>query len=162
MSDVQILITGRYFAGSGYRSFEPVLEELLVSAKREVHIVSYVLTQSALPFLHRVEEALYRGVQVCMVCDEASFTDEEVSTRLFDIEQRYSAFMKLVRFHDPEGSRLHAKVVVVDRQKAVVGSANLSWGGLAANHEIGLLVEGNIAWSLADLIDALVSTIAGL
>lgn len=48
---------------------------------------------------------------------------------------------------------LHAKVVVVDRKKAVLGSANFSWGGMAAHYEIGVLLEGDEAWTLSKLVD---------
>jgi phosphatidylserine/phosphatidylglycerophosphate/cardiolipin synthase-like enzyme len=36
-----------------------------------------------------------------------------------------------------------------------VGSANFTWGGLYANYEVGLLVEGDIAWKLAEIVDSL-------
>jgi len=48
---------------------------------------------------------------------------------------------------------LHAKVVVVDREKAVLGSANFSWGGMSAHYEVGVLLEGPEAWTLSKLVD---------
>jgi phosphatidylserine/phosphatidylglycerophosphate/cardiolipin synthase-like enzyme len=51
--------------------------------------------------------------------------------------------------------QLHAKVLVVDRKKAIVGSANFSWGGMYSNYEVGLLIEGEPAWKLAEIIDCL-------
>jgi len=48
---------------------------------------------------------------------------------------------------------LHAKVVVVDRKKAVLGSANFSWGGMASHYEIGVFLEGDEAWTLGKLVD---------
>lgn len=48
---------------------------------------------------------------------------------------------------------LHAKVVVVDRKKAILGSANFSWGGMAAHYEIGIFLEGDEAWTLSKLVD---------
>jgi len=58
-------------------------------------------------------------------------------------------------FTDPEKRQLHAKIIVADRKKAIVGSANLSWGGMYSNYEIGLLIEGEAAWKLAEIVDTL-------
>ena len=51
---------------------------------------------------------------------------------------------------------LHAKVIVVDEYrdtaKAIVGSANFSWGGLANHYEVGTYVEGEQAKTLGQMI----------
>ena len=51
---------------------------------------------------------------------------------------------------------LHAKVIVVDEYrdtaKAIVGSANFSWGGLANHYEVGVYVEGDEARTLGQMI----------
>jgi len=51
---------------------------------------------------------------------------------------------------------LHAKVIVVDEYrdtaKAIVGSANFSWGGLANHYEVGTYVEGEHAKALGQMI----------
>ena len=61
-------------------------------------------------------------------------------------------YFKLVDFNRREKT-LHAKVVVIDREKAVLGSANFSWGGMSGNYEIGVLLEGREAWTLSKLVD---------
>lgn len=63
--------------------------------------------------------------------------------------------VKIIDFSRINNQQLHAKILVVDRKKAVIGSANFSWGGMYANYEVGLFVEGEIAWELAGIIDAL-------
>jgi len=42
----------------------------------------------------------------------------------------------------PAGASMHAKLLVVDRRTALVGSANLTGAGLDKNLECGLLVRG--------------------
>lgn len=59
----------------------------------------------------------------------------------------------MANFCDPAGRQLHAKVLVSDRKKALVGSANFSWGGMIANYEIGIMLEGDAAWKMAEIID---------
>lgn len=48
---------------------------------------------------------------------------------------------------------LHAKVIVADRKKAILGSANFSWGGMSSHYEIGVLIEGKDARTLSELVD---------
>ena len=55
---------------------------------------------------------------------------------------------------DPEED-LHAKVVVADRTRALVGSANLSRHGLIINHELAVVIEGPPAGEVARTIDLL-------
>jgi len=50
---------------------------------------------------------------------------------------------------------LHAKLIVVDRSIALVGSSNLSWKGLILNHELAVLIEGPTAAKVGNLIDVL-------
>jgi len=63
-----------------------------------------------------------------------------------------------IDFHDPGGAPLHAKILLTDRTKGIVGSANLSWGGMIANYEIGLLIEGEGVWRLVQVFDVLRSS----
>jgi phosphatidylserine/phosphatidylglycerophosphate/cardiolipin synthase-like enzyme len=69
MSDAQILVTGRYFTGHGLRAVEPVVQELIVSAQEEIHILAYLITETAIPLLHLLRGAAERGVTVTIaVC----------------------------------------------------------------------------------------------
>ncbi len=45
------------------------------------------------------------------------------------------------------------KVLVTDRRKAVIGSANMTWKGMVENNELGLLIEGETPEKLALLIE---------
>ena len=58
-------------------------------------------------------------------------------------------------FTNRTGNQLHAKVVVVDRKKAVVGSANLTGPGMYANYETEVLLRNKPAWMLGKVVDRL-------
>ena len=64
--------------------------------------------------------------------------------------------VKIIDFVDERKRQLHAKVLIVDRMKALVGSANFTLGGMFTNYEVGVKVEGEAAWKLAALVDSLV------
>lgn len=61
----------------------------------------------------------------------------------------------LYDFSSEGWSDLHAKVIVADRSKAVVGSSNLSRRGMLTNYELAVLVEGNAAVTVAKAVDRL-------
>ena len=50
---------------------------------------------------------------------------------------------------------MHAKAIVFDRNIAVVGSTNLSFNGLVANHEIAVMIEGPAVMKVVEAIDRL-------
>ena len=54
---------------------------------------------------------------------------------------------------------LHAKLIVVDREKALIGSSNLSWNGEVANYELAILIEdNNEANKIASTADRLINS----
>jgi phosphatidylserine/phosphatidylglycerophosphate/cardiolipin synthase-like enzyme len=55
-----------------------------------------------------------------------------------------------------EMAALHAKIIVCDRCRALVTSANFSRHGLHENIEIGVHVEASSVGRLADFLDALI------
>ncbi|HXG23887.1 MAG TPA: phospholipase D-like domain-containing protein [Chthonomonadales bacterium] len=81
-----------------------------------------------------------------------------VSRRWFGRGLKFGAYKHalIVDFALAGYGLLHAKVIVIDRRQAIVGSANLTAGGLGKNHEIAVLVEGEVAWEIASLIDRMV------
>ena len=154
-TDVQILVTGSRFTGKGFRAIEPVMEELIHSASQEIHLTAYVLTPSAIGLLNLLEDALERGVRLTAIVNNLEQQPREIVEKMRFMAARFP-HMRLSSFSSPEGRYLHAKVLVVDRKTAVMGSANLTWGGLVANHELALLIRGDAVWQLASLLDTLV------
>jgi len=137
----------------------PVMQELVINARSEVHILAYVITRAATPLLQLLEQALSRGVRVTVVVNVIPGQPLEMSAELRRLASEFQ-HAKIRVFDDEEGSQLHAKVLIADRQRAVIGSANYSWGGLVANHEMGVLVDDRMAWELAELTDRLAAAAA--
>lgn len=158
MNKVQILATGLEFMKEGIRGIEPVIEELINSAQKEIHIMAYIFTPSALHILHLLNHAAERGVKITMVVNCIEFQDEQIKAWLNSASKKFP-HVRVVNFCNPGDRQLHAKVIASDRRRAVIGSANLSWGGMVANYEIGILFEGDLAWKLAELIDMFISGI---
>lgn len=117
-------------------------------------MLAYVFAPSARHLLGLLDQALQRGVRLTLVVNVIPDEPVALSAELRNLASRFPR--ATVRFfRDPDGAQLHAKMLVVDRAKAIVGSANLTWSGFSKNHEIGLMVEGAVAWELALLADTI-------
>jgi cardiolipin synthase len=159
MNRVQFLATGPKLLKAGVRAIEPVIEELIQQAECEIHIVAYMFTTQALHILDLLEKAAERGIKITIVINRLASQEEQVRARLEFLNHKFH-YVRLVNFSDISGGQLHAKIVAVDRKRAVIGSANLSKGGMVTNYEIGVLIEGESVWKLAQLIDFFVNEFA--
>jgi len=148
---VEILATGPELIRQGIRGTEPVVEEMIQSAKKEIQVIAYVFTYNAMRVLDLLDQAARKGVKVAVTVNNVKKQESRVRTKLENLVGVASVF----DFNDPHGKQLHAKIVIADRTRAVVGSANFTWGGMFGNYEIGLLIEGEAVWNLSRVADAL-------
>ena len=148
---VEILATGPELIRQGIRGTEPVVEEMIQSAKKEIQVIAYVFTYNAMRVLDLLDQAARKGVKVAVTVNNLKEQESRVRTKLENLAVVASVF----DFDDPHGKQLHAKIVIADRTRAVVGSANFTWGGMFGNYEIGLLIEGEAVWNLSRVADAL-------
>jgi hypothetical protein len=63
--------------------------------------------------------------------------DSVITVKLQEVVGRFP-YVRVLNFADRKKRQLHAKVVTADRKTVVVGSANLSWGCMYSNYEVGL------------------------
>lgn len=158
MTDVEILATGQELISKGVRGFEPVMEETVRGATKEIQVVAYLITKQAMNLIDLLERAADRGIVVTIIVNRLEEQDQLIVGRLARIASRHGHF-RVLNFTDKKGRQLHAKIMIVDRKRAIVGSANFSWGGMFSNYEIGLYIQGRPAWKLATVIDNLAATI---
>ena len=155
MNKVHILATGPEFIKEGIQGTGPVIEELIKSSKKEIQIMAYVISLHASKFLEHLEESLQKEVKVTIILNRLDEQDDKIKKKIRKMKRRYPK-LKVINFTDPFGGDLHAKVIVADRKRAVIGSANFSWHGMSHNYEVGVHLEGDSAWKLGKLVDDLV------
>lgn len=155
MSDIEILATGHLFVKRNrIRATQPVIERLLHNVESSIHMLAYKFGPG-IEMWDLLESKIKYGYDVTII---VSLDDQirPVKKHLQEMAHQYPNNFHLMDFDNPEGGLLHAKVLVVDRKTAVLGSANFSKGGLTNHYEIGLLIENeDIAWNLASLVDDL-------
>lgn len=161
----RVLVTGRFWMGAGgARALSPVLVEMIDQAQHEIVIVAYRLTIAHRGLKKALVSSLARGCEVRIILDRSEVTNEKENTFFAGLMKDYSN-LHIWDFHEKKGARLlklHAKLVVVDRTIAVVGSANFSESGLMDNHEIALMVTGKTAQTLSLAADKLIKEAKGM
>ena len=127
---------------AGILSIEVVMEELLSSAREEIWIIAYSIGNLSNGFFRRLESVLARGVKVHLIINRIATQPENGGRSLRSLALRYPCFHLYSFESDDEMIDLHAKTVVVDNEKALVGSANISFRGWTTNHKPVVLITG--------------------
>ena len=153
-NQMQVVVTGLAWMGSGIGSIESAMERIFRDAEHEVLITSYAISNATDLVLDWFEATLARGVLIRLVINRFNEQPADVVSRLENFYHRYN-HLYLYSFEDNQEYDLHAKVIVADRRLALVGSSNLSRRGLLNNHELALLIEGNSAEQVAIAVDRL-------
>ena len=153
MNKVQILATGPEFLKDGIRGTGPVIEEIIKNSEKEIQILAYVISHHASKFLDLLELALKREIKITIILNKFEKHDVKIKKKIKKMQKLYRKFTIIDFTGSTRNPDLHAKVIVVDRKNAIIGSANFSWHGMTGNYEIGVYLEGDSAWKLGKLID---------
>jgi phosphatidylserine/phosphatidylglycerophosphate/cardiolipin synthase-like enzyme len=156
--NLRVAVTGSSWMGGNVGSVDTALRELLSGARRELQIATYELRIDAKHLLDILEDRLEAGVAVTMVVNRLANKPFSVREYLQALVASHPYF-RLYTFEPPtEDEDLHAKLIVADRDRMIIGSANLSWRGLVENHEIAVRIEGQEVASVASAVDKLLGS----
>ncbi len=151
---VKILTTGNHLKSRNFRNIETVIQELFDNAHEQIHLVAYVITDNAMWLADLIEKSLRRGRFVKLIINKLD-PSLKITQKLLQLKKQYENFILIEFSRKYPGETIHAKAVVIDRRKAVIGSMNFTWGGMVGNHEIGVLIEGPEVEDLAYALDML-------
>jgi phosphatidylserine/phosphatidylglycerophosphate/cardiolipin synthase-like enzyme len=152
---VKVVATGSAWIGQGVGSVESAIEDLLKEAQDEILVAAFQITEGAGQFLQMLRDCLSRGIRVTLLINRFDSQPRSVQETLRGFTEQFAHFTKVDFNPQSKFQDLHAKIIVVDRSTALVGSPNLSWKGLVLNHELGVVLSGPIASTIAHLLDAL-------
>lgn len=151
------MVTGLGWMGSGIGSVDTALEELISSARNELLVLAYSITDGASDLLQLIRSRLADGVRVTIVVDNLADQFHHTMAQLRRMKDDYPSHCHVYGFSGSDDAHLHAKVIIADRERAMVGSANLSWHGLVTNHELCVMIDGQAVRELAQATDKLLS-----
>ena len=154
----EIIATGIEFVNKGFKGTKPEIERVIKNARETIHVLIYAFGPEAEGLWDMLDDILGKGKHVTIVVNDLSRLDDDnphekkVKDRLYGLNNQFGKTnFVLADFKKPDGW-MHAKVIVVDREKMVIGSANLSKGGLKNHYEMGVLIEGEEAGMVAKII----------
>ena len=159
--DPEILVTGMEWLGGNVRSLSVKLGDIIRAARSSLDITVYSLTDGADEVLAVIDERAAAGIKTRIIVDDLeSVSDDKkywLREKLREMIRRNPGTVEVWDFpHESKNDGIHAKVLVADRTHAMIGSANLSFRGLHAAHELGVLVHGPAAQTTAKCIDRLI------
>lgn len=136
---------------------------LIQDADREVLIVAAFAHPSAVEAVgEQLADATCKGVQVRFVTQHPTGTydpiaAEEALEEAMQVGGRPENF-QFIRTDLGAQYSMHAKILVADRERVLVGSANFTGAALAGNVEAGFLVTGKPARQFHALVETLIGT----
>jgi phosphatidylserine/phosphatidylglycerophosphate/cardiolipin synthase-like enzyme len=163
----QIVWTGPNVTGSFVRATQEVLREMIRQARRDLIFVGYWIAAShdgggiTQEIIDLLGDAAARGVRVQLVVDERSRSsgpdNRATLRRCWPGSVPMPTLLTWKLPPDDHHLKLHAKVLVVDHEDALVTSANLTSYALNHNMEMGVRVYGRCALHIARHFSLLVS-----
>ena len=158
MTDATIVATGTEFVNKGLRRTQPVIQDMIKNANKSIHILNYSFGPDAEGLWDMLDDILGKGKHVTIVANDLSKLDDgnlwekKVKDRLSVLNNKFGKRNFVLADFKKHDGFMHAKVIVADRNKMVIGSANLSDGGLKNHYEMGVLIEGEEAGMVAKII----------
>jgi phosphatidylserine/phosphatidylglycerophosphate/cardiolipin synthase-like enzyme len=130
---------------------------LTSKAEDEIQATVYSFGENTLQYFSILEDLLKRGIKIQLIINRFHGQPYSARTRLKELGKKYR-YLTIYDFEPKDKIEdLHAKIIVVDRRWALVGSSNISWHGYISNHELAILIDGDMASSIASMIDDLAS-----
>lgn len=154
--EIKILATGLGWMGNGIESITANVEELILNAQYEIMICAYNISTGASDVLELINVPLSRGVDVRILVNQFHNHHSAAQAMLASF-LRKSLNFKLYDFSHPDGFDLHAKMIVVDRERAIIGSSNISRRGFFENHELAVMLSGQDVNKVANAFEKLLA-----
>ncbi len=126
-----------YFSTKAFHT-SIVVEKMIREAKKSISLTGYSLSEYFSELIDCIIEKSQSGVYVQFYGNDIEGRPE------YEKLLRYrGSFLKIYNYRKTDDSMaaLHAKVIVVDKQKTLITSANLSYHGQEGNIEVGALID---------------------
>jgi len=137
---VDVVWTGPHSGVTTGRLTAAAVAELIGLARNEILLVSFA-TQSDAAISDALRQAAARGVEITLLLERAADNPNYIGpARPFP--RLPATRLTWPSANRPRGAALHAKLIVIDSETALVGSANLTSNAMERNLECGVLLRG--------------------
>lgn len=137
----------------GARRSEAVIRELIAGATHELVVLGYEV--SDVKIIGALADRASLGVAVDLLVD----SEQTPLDRLIAAWPAGAGSAQVWQTGPDERGRafrLHAKALIADGRRCMIGSANLTHSGLRANLELGVLLEGPVVQRLRGYVSEMV------
>lgn len=124
------------------RKTRPVLQELISGASKSIFITGYSISDHFEELLKLINDKSKQGVVVELFVNKYE-SIKPVLANITHMNRRFFKVYEYVSKSDDKMAALHAKTTVVDRERILISSANLSYHGLDGNIELGALITSS-------------------
>jgi phosphatidylserine/phosphatidylglycerophosphate/cardiolipin synthase-like enzyme len=141
-----------------FHDLDHLVRDLLASAESSLIIVApYLSEPGMLAVRGPLIQSIQRGAWVRIVSQEVEIPGSENSRALRALfsgpgGNHARSRTRILQASGSEAPMFHAKIVVVDRARGYLGSANLSRRAFEHNFEVGVALDARQAASLHDLL----------
>lgn len=149
-----LLTTGLGWTEKNKKAISTEMMNTLNNASDTIQLVSYIITPGFNDYIDLFESLLFKGINITLIMNDIEKQNKKIMKKIYRLNDNFNHFY-LYDFNNQK-STLHAKIIVVDRKIAIVGSANMTWSALTANHEIAIKIIGQTSEKIAKLIDSLI------
>ena len=126
LDQVSLAVTGLAWLGAGVPSVQQEAVSIIQAARFEIIVCAYSITSGANPLLDLISQVAKQGVSATLLMNDFYNQPQQTQRLLLDMAQACAGRIRLFNFRpDNPLAQLHAKVVVADRNTALVGSAHL-------------------------------------
>ena len=149
----------------GIRAFAEVMEELVLSARKELRIICPFIDSFLATLLIKSSDIIEGRVKVRIISEQRDSTTfrtlSYLNRTLKSVEVKFAdEYVQL-----SQGPRkvfgVHAKALSADDERLVIGSFNLSLPHLMVDFDVGLLVAGPVVRLFNKIFDELWSLLGG-
>jgi phosphatidylserine/phosphatidylglycerophosphate/cardiolipin synthase-like enzyme len=153
---VSLAVTGLGWLGAGVPAVERTLTDLLDAAEHEILLTVYSMTPGTGRVWDAIEKALATGIRCTLIANRLDEQHHDLRAMFLGLARRYPVTLRIYTFTGADDrDALHAKLVIVDRRVALVGSANLTFHGMVSAHELAIVVRGPTVDLIAGRVDLL-------
>jgi phosphatidylserine/phosphatidylglycerophosphate/cardiolipin synthase-like enzyme len=141
-------------------SYVRAILEIIGSASDELCLTSPFIQEIGIANLAgSLTEALRRGTKIIMLTHQAEDLSSTQSIALEELRreaERLGGSLTIYSAYGLEGNLLHAKLVIADSKKMILGSANLTAPGLTKNLEAGVVLGSGDATVAKQVVDGFI------
>jgi phosphatidylserine/phosphatidylglycerophosphate/cardiolipin synthase-like enzyme len=153
---VSLAVTGLGWLGAGVPAVERTLTDLLDASEHEILLTVYSMTPGTGRVWDAIEKALATGIRCTLIANRLDEQHPDLRALFLVLARRYPVTLRIYTFTGADDrDALHAKLVIVDRRVALVGSANLTFHGMVSAHELAIVVRGPAVDLIASRVDLL-------